>query len=159
MLLRGLFLCALMTTTAVAAAAPTINIFEPGSYRQILQQRQQQPFMLVLWSIDCPPCYQELALLADKIKLQPRLELVLVATDTSGDIDEIKKLLRKFGLSNVNAWVFNNEMAQQLRYEIDPDWYGELPRSYLFDSQHQRQAVTGVLKPETLQRWQSPASE
>lgn len=158
MLLRGLFLCVLMTTAAVATAQ-TINIFEPGSYRQILQQRQQQPFILVLWSIDCPPCYQELALLAEKIKLQPKLDLVLVATDTSGDIDEIKQLLSKFGLSNVNAWVFNNEMAQQLRYEIDPDWYGELPRSYLFNGQHQRQSVTGVLKPETLQRWQSPASE
>lgn len=155
MLLRGVFLWLLLSSSFVVTASQTISIFEPGSYSRILQQRQQQPFMLVLWSIDCPPCYQELALLGEKIKKQPMLELVLVSTDTTDDIEEIKKQLTRYGLNRINAWVFDNQIAQQLRYEIDPGWYGELPRSYLFDNQHNRQSVSGVLTPEMLQRWES----
>lgn len=154
-MLRGLFLCLLLSSSFVTTASQAINIFEQGSYSRILQQRLQQPFILVLWSIDCPPCYQELALLGEKIKKQPELELVLVSTDSTDDIEEIKKQLAKYGLSSINAWVFADQMSQQLRYEIDPGWYGELPRSYLFDSQHNRQPVSGVLKPEMLQRWES----
>ncbi len=159
MLLRGLFLWLLLSSSVVATASQTINIFKPGSYSEILQQRQQQPFILVLWSIDCPPCYQELALLGEKIKKQPRLELVLVSTDTTDDIEVIKKQLAKYGLNSINAWVFANQMAQQLRYEIDPGWYGELPRSYLFDNQHNRQSASGVLKPEMLQHWESAVTK
>lgn len=159
MVLRGLILWLFLSISFVASASQTINIFKPGSYSEILQQRQQQPFILVLWSIDCPPCYEELALLGEKIRKQPELGLVFVSTDTTDDIEEIKKQLGKYGLSSINAWVFADQMAQQLRYEIDPGWYGELPRSYLFDSRHNRHPVSGVLKPEMLQRWESAVTK
>lgn len=159
MFLRGLILWLLLSSSFVVTASQTINIFKPGSYSQILHQRQQQSFILVLWSIDCPPCYQELALLGEKIKEQPELDLVLVSTDATDDVREIKKQLTKYGLNSINAWVFDNQIAQQLRYEIDPGWYGELPRSYLFDKQHNRQPVSGVLKPEMLQRWESAVTK
>lgn len=155
MVLRGIFLWLLLSSSFAVFASQPINIFKPGSYSEILQQRQQQPFILVLWSIDCPPCYEELALLGKKIKTRPQLDLVIVSTDTIDDIKEIKKQLAKYGLNNINAWVFADQMAQQLRYEIDPGWYGELPRSYLFDSYQNRHPVSGVLKPEMLQRWES----
>jgi len=111
--------------------------------------------MLVLWSLDCPPCYKELAMLAEQTNKNPQLNLVLVSTDTTDDIKEIQQKLSQFGFSHANAWVFENDIAQQLRYEIDPNWYGELPRSYLFDAQHNRQAISGILKPAVLQHWRS----
>ena len=98
-------------------------------------------------------------MLAEETKKQPQLDLVLVSTDTTDDIKEIQQKLNKFGFSQVNAWVFQNDQAQQLRYEIDPSWYGELPRSYLFDAQHNRQAITGILRPLVLQRWASLQAE
>ena len=150
-LLVGVLLC----SSFAVNAAQDVNIFKTGSYAQFLEQRQNQPFMLVLWSLDCPPCYKELAMLAEETKNQPQLELVLVSTDSTDDIKEIQQKLNQFGLSHVKAWVFENDRAQPLRYEIDPNWYGELPRSYLFDAQHNRQAISGILKPVVLQRWAS----
>ena len=156
---RSVFLCLLLCASSLVIAAQEVNVFKAGSYSQFLEQRQNQPFMLVLWSLDCPPCYKELAMLAEETKKLPQLNLVLVSTDTTDDIKEIQQKLNKFGLSHIDAWVFKNDMAQQLRYEIDPNWYGELPRSYLFDAQHQRQAISGILKPVVLQRWASLKAE
>ena len=155
MLKRCLLWCVLLSSSYAAVAGQAVNIFKTGSYTQVLQQRQNQPFLLVFWSLDCPPCYKELTMLAEEIKQQPQLDLVVVSTDTTDDIKEIQQKLGQFGLSDVNAWVFENESAQQLRYEIDPGWYGELPRSYLFDNKHNRQAISGILKPFVLQRWVS----
>jgi hypothetical protein len=33
-------------------------------------------------------------------------------------------------------------------FEIDPKWYGELPRTYFLDAAHQRTGVSGVLSKE-----------
>lgn len=156
---RCVFLCLLLSASSVVMAAQEVNVFKAGSYAKFLEQRLNQPFMLVFWSLDCPPCYKELAMLADETKNQPQLDLVIVSTDTTEDIKEIQQKLNKFGLSHINAWVFENDRAQQLRYEIDPNWYGELPRSYLFDAQHKRQSVSGILKPAILQRWASLQAE
>ena len=150
---RCVFLCVLLCTSFVVTATQPVDVFKVGSYEQFLQQRKNHSFMLVFWSLDCAPCYKELAMLAEEIKKRPQLDLVLVSTDTIDDISEIQQKLNRFGLSNINSWVFDNEMAQQLRYEIDPNWYGELPRSYLYDAQHYRQAFSGVLRPAVLQRW------
>lgn len=150
---RYIFLFLLLCSGVANSAMQDIGIFQPGSYAQLLTQQKNQSFMLVFWSLDCPPCYKELAMLAEEIKTQPGLTLVLISTDTPDDITEIQQKLSQFGFSNINAWVFESNRAQQLRYEIDPNWYGELPRSYLFDSQHQRQAISGILKKPLLQRW------
>ena len=152
---RCLFLCSLLSASFNVVATLDVNIFTTGSYARFLEQQKNQSFMLVLWSLDCPPCYKELTMLAEHTKKYPQLNLIVVSTDTTDDIKEIQQKLSQFGFSYTNAWVFENDMAQQLRYEIDPNWYGELPRSYLFDAQHNRQAVSGILRPAIMKRWVS----
>ncbi|MFU8790212.1 MAG: hypothetical protein ACNA7G_14370 [Methylobacter sp.] len=48
-------------------------------------------------------------------------------------------------LSGIENWVYANENTQKLQFEIDPGWYGELPRTYFFDSSHQCTGVSGTL--------------
>jgi hypothetical protein len=36
---------------------------------------------------------------------------------------------------------------------IDPKWRGELPRTYLYDAQHRRVAISGVIDEEKLREW------
>ena len=35
--------------------------------------------------------------------------------------------------------------------EIDPQWFGELPRTYFLDSKHQREGISGALSYEDYQ--------
>jgi len=108
---------------------------------------------MVLWSLDCPPCRAELALLGEIYQENPRLRLVLISTDDSSQAQAAQGILHKNGLSKVESWIFGEPNAQRLRYEIDAAWYGELPRSYFYAANHTRVSVSGALKPQQLETW------
>ncbi len=127
--------------------------FMPGSLSEILSARQGRPFLLILWSVDCPPCRKELDLLAKTHRAYPKLDLVLIATDDIASAKEAEAILKEHGLGDVESWMFADSNAQRLRYEIDPRWYGELPRGYFYDAAHNRLGLSGALRPEHLQAW------
>jgi hypothetical protein len=56
-------------------------------------------------------------------------------------------LLSRYRLTQ-DAWLFGNEPQQRLQYAIDPDWMGEMPRTYFYRADGERRGVSGVLKPE-----------
>ena len=143
----------LSTWLSSSIAAPALKPFDSESLDQILQQREGQAFVLVLWSIDCPPCIKELAQIQQLREQFSATNLVLVATDDIGYADEVQQLLAAHQLEQMDNWVFANPMPERLRFRIDPSWYGELPRSYFYQASHQRLAHSGRLSNEMLQGW------
>lgn len=135
-------------------AAQEIKLFQAGSYQEIVTHYRGKPFILVLWSLDCPPCYREFAFLAEQRKRQA-FNLVLIAIDGADAGNDVAAVLAKYHLQSADAWLFADNAAPALRYEIDPLWYGETPRSYLFTRTQQRQAVSGVLSKAQLRSVQS----
>jgi thiol-disulfide isomerase/thioredoxin len=142
------FLALLWWVTPVPAQE--LRPFEGGTYQAILDARGERPFVLAFWSIDCPPCYGELKMLGEQLQSIP-FDLVLVSTDTAGSAPEIGRLLTRFGLERTEAWIFSAP-PEQLRFEVDRTWYGELPRSYLFWT-GRREAVSGALTAAALKTW------
>ncbi len=140
----------MLNTVSVAAAPP--QLFGVGSYAQLLEQRSEQVFVLSLWSLDCPPCYLELALWGEQQRARGPLPLVLLSTDTPADAAEIEAVLTRHGVANAESWVFAAPAAQ-LRYEIDREWRGELPRSYLIENGKVLEALTGVLDEPRVNKW------
>jgi len=136
-----------------AAAEDAVRPFVSGSYAEILASRRDQPFLLVFWSLECPPCHEELAMLGELRRGHPRMPVVVVSTDTDGAPDEVRAVLAEKGLSTVETWVFAGGAPERLRFEIDRDWYGELPRSYLYDKNHRRHGVSGRLKRASVEAW------
>jgi hypothetical protein len=55
--------------------------------------------------------------------------------------------------SCAESWLFGDGNAKSLRHEIDPHWYGELPRNYFHDAAHDRVAVTGPIKDARMKTW------
>ena len=41
----------------------------------------------------------------------------------------------------------------KLRYSIDPTWYGELPRTYFYDADHQITPLSGKISNSFLDTW------
>lgn len=130
------------TSTATAAK---IQPFIPGSYRQILANHTKQPFLLVLWSVNCPSCMKDMALLGDIHKNQPELNIILLAADDLSATEQVQNILQKLHLTDLESWVFADDNDRKLRFEIDSKWYGEIPRTYFFNAAQQRTAVSGVL--------------
>lgn len=130
-----------------AAAGDGLRPFGRDSLDAVREQYNGEPFILALWSLTCAPCYEELAFLAQLKRRQPALNIVLVATDDYRDPGQRRRLertLEEYALGDLDNRAFAGE-ARRIRYAIDPQWYGELPRSYFYDAGHQRRAVSGLL--------------
>ncbi len=148
-----LLTCFLAGWFVTAQAVEPLKRFTTGSYQAILQHYQDRPFVLVLWSLDCPPCHEELAMLADFRKQRPHFNLLLISIDGVEAEAEVEDRLYHLGLLSVENWIFTEPVSPRLLNQIDPSWYGVVPRSYLFDVDHRRQTITGLLSLETLQDW------
>jgi hypothetical protein len=134
-------LLALLNTPAQAESLA----FTSGSYQQILASNANRPFMLVIWSVNCSSCLKDMALLSSIHQSRPELKVVMLAADQLSATEQIQPILEKHQLSEIENWVYAEENTQKLQFEIDPKWYGELPRTYFFDKTHQRTGVSGVL--------------
>jgi thiol-disulfide isomerase/thioredoxin len=135
----------LLSITVKADQTDDIKPFASGSYQQILSNNANHPFMLVVWSIDCPSCLKDMALLSRIHKNKPELKIIMLATDDLSATDQILQILKKNSVMDLENWVFAEENTQKLRFEIDPKWYGEIPRTYFFNAAHKREGVSGVL--------------
>lgn len=143
-----LFLLTVLSLSARAERPYELAAFKSGSYRQILANNANHPFMLVVWSINCPSCLKDMELLSRIHKNRPELKIIMLAADDLSAADQIQQIMNKNRLSDIDHWVFADENTQKLRFEIDPKWYGEIPRTYFFDKTHQRTGISGVLSKE-----------
>lgn len=149
---RYLALCVMLLVCA-GAQAQTLQPFVRGSQQAILAKHQGRPFVLALWSLDCVYCPQELALLGGLLAQHRDLAVVLVSTDTLQQSADIEAVLKQHRLERVSAWVFADTFVERLRHEIDPRWYGELPRTYFHAADGTVIAVSGVLDEHQVEHW------
>jgi thiol-disulfide isomerase/thioredoxin len=150
--LAGLAWLVAAWSVPVCAAEP--QPFTAGSLAAIQAKYAGRPFILSLWSVNwCGHCITELTLLGKIAKNNKSLPLVLVSTDTPEFSGAIQQTLDRLGLAQKDSWLFDDDIPERLRYAVDPSWYGELPRTYLYDARHRREAVVGVLSESRLQTW------
>jgi thiol-disulfide isomerase/thioredoxin len=127
--------------------------FTFDSFSEIKSKFKDQEFLLGLWSVDCPPCLVELNMMGELLELNPDLPFVLISTDSIDTKEDAIEFLADFNLEQRESWMFADNFVERLRYTIDPNWYGELPRSYFFDKDHNMQSHSGIMTRELLQDW------
>lgn len=143
----------ILTMSGMAIAAHDIRPFVPGSLAQILATRVDKPFILVFWSLECQYCPAELKMLGALKHRYPKLDIVLVATDTPNDVPELAARVKSYRIDKVEQWVFAEDMPERLRFEIDRRWYGEIPRMQFYDRAHQREVKTGLINQKLIEDW------
>lgn len=137
----------------VPLASAELKQWRSDSLAGVEQRYQGQSFIVALWSLECPPCYKEMAMLSRWQRQHPDSKLVLVSTDSEAAADELIDTVARFDFLQAEQWVFAPGDPQRLRYGIDKHWRGELPRSYLYKAGHYRKAVSGLLDADDLS-WQ-----
>ncbi len=147
----GLVLLAMWASASGASAL--LKPFQADSIEEITAERNSQPFIVVMWSVNCPPCIDELSHIRQYRSVFSKASLVLVATDGPQYSEAVQNILHDNQLVQMDNWIFTGSMPERLRYAIDPGWYGELPRTYFYDADHQRVAYSGALTRPMLERW------
>ncbi|TPQ25842.1 TlpA family protein disulfide reductase [Methylomonas koyamae] len=145
-----LFFSLAMACLAGSAEADQTPIkpFIPGSYQQILAANAGKPLMLAIWSVDCPSCLKDMAAINQLHDKHPALKIVMLAADEGDALPEIQRIVDTHKLGSMENWAFSGDNPEKLRYEIDPAWYGELPRTYFFDAGHRRDGKSGAMTLE-----------
>lgn len=145
----ALLLTLLPGAAGAAGKAVVVAPFETDSLSQLVASQKGQPFVLIVWSLDCEFCQASLKTLAQEKRKGKKLKIVTLATDSLDDPQAaalVQQRLAALGMTR-DAWAYGAAPAEQLRYAVDPKWHGEMPRSYWFDARGGRQARSGVLTP------------
>ncbi len=153
LVLWAVFATFCLAGTASVAAAAELRPFSAGSLAAIQAHFAGKPFILTLWSLECHHCAKELQLLGRLVRENRNLPLAIVSTDSPADAQALRAALKRHGLAQLDTWVFADAVPERLRYTIDPAWHGELPRSYLYDATHRREAHSGLLGEARLTAW------
>lgn len=136
-----------------AACADAPKPFAADTPAALAKRSAGKPYVLAFWSVDCAHCQGELALIAKLLRERPDLPVALVSVDAPGLSPQVNARLAELGLAQADNWQFADARAERLRFAVDRQWRGELPRSYLFAGGRQVQAVSGALDEPALRRW------
>ena len=145
-------LLGLASFCAAEAAEPLP--FERGSWTRLLAAHAGQPTVIHFWGLTCGPCLVELPHWAALQAERPDLRLVLVAADPlPQDPERLAATLTRAGLDGAESWSFTDRFYERLRYEIDPAWAGELPRTVMIDRDGKAQVLPGVADLAAVKTW------
>ncbi|MBV1910883.1 MAG: hypothetical protein KUG78_16405 [Kangiellaceae bacterium] len=137
----------------IEAPSPSIKPFVEDSLKQIKQGFLDRPFVLLVWSIDCLPCREEFSVIRLVKEKYPLLNLSIIATESFSDTPQLSTILKEHQLLDQDNWAFAQSNSAKLRYSLDSGWYGELPRAYFYDAQHNRTGVSGKLHASQVITW------
>ncbi|MGE3474188.1 MAG: TlpA family protein disulfide reductase [Rhodospirillaceae bacterium] len=144
----AVFLCA--GTAAAGDAQPFVR----GSWQDIRDRHADRPLVVHLWGITCGPCLTELPRWSRLRETFPKMDLVLVAADPAPmPAEKVAATLAKAGLGDVESWNFADRFTARLRFEIDPAWRGELPRTLLIDPAGTVTVMSGVTDWKAIEDW------
>lgn len=135
------------------AGETVIRPFVKGTFKEIREAHSGKPFILSFWSETCGYCLEELTLFGELLTETSKVTLVTVATDPFLDEETVHRILSDSNLDLEQAWVFADQFAEKLYFDIDRRWRGELPRTYFFDAKDNVLVHSGVVKKEALEAW------
>jgi thiol-disulfide isomerase/thioredoxin len=145
----------LSVDNSIAKQKTTVfQAFNPQTFVQIKQQYYGQKWLIILWSVECPPCMKELALVKKLQQEKENLAVVIINVDT-GEEYEVKRqeIIAHFQLTQVTQLYFRDGFEAHSRYLIDPQWFGELPRSYFIDEAGVFHGKSGLVDKVILSKW------
>jgi thiol-disulfide isomerase/thioredoxin len=149
-----------LAAACTASHADPLHAFEPDSMQRIVEAHKGEPFVLVVWSLDCEFCRASLNTLSQARQHGKDLTVVTVSTDEAGDPElgpTMQERLSQLGMDH-DAWAYGSLPPERLRYAIDPHWHGEKPRSYWFNARGERVAHSGVITPAIIEKYYAQAN-
>jgi thiol-disulfide isomerase/thioredoxin len=136
------------------AAHDQLHAFQRGSWQAILHAHAGRPTMVNFWGVTCGPCKVELPLLGQFVKDDPGVDVVTINADLVPNAPEATlSMLAKAGLSSLENWTFSDGFVERLRFEIDPNWQGDIPRTMLIARDGKVTTIEGIVDFADVRKW------
>ena len=127
--------------------------FEINTRNVIEKKYLNQPLIISFWSIDCPYCIDDLKKLGKALSKNKNVKLITVCVDGKESAKKAERILNLAHLPEHERYQYAEVDEDKLSYSIDPTWYGELPRTYFYDTAHQVTPLSGKISNSFLDAW------
>jgi thiol-disulfide isomerase/thioredoxin len=153
-LLAGVFLIVFLLSAPASEAPPQLKPFGRGSWQDIVRSHAGRPTIVHFWGVTCGPCKVELPLLGEFMKDHSAIDVVTISADLVPDLPEAtRSMLEKSGLRSAENWIFGDGFVERLRFEIDPAWQGDIPRTMLISRDGTITTIEGSAEMTDLEKW------
>ena len=153
-LLAGIFLVGFLFSAPASEAPQQLKPFVRGSWQDVLRSHAGRPTLVHFWGVTCGPCKVELPLLGEFMRDHPAIDMVTISADLVPDLPgATRSMLEKSGLWSAENWIFNDGFVERLRFEIDPGWQGDIPRTMLISREGTITTIEGSAEMADLQKW------
>ena len=145
-------LCAMTMLAAMHPAGAELIPYETGQWHSLLAGGQGKPLLVHFWGFSCPPCIEELPAWADFMRAHPGLNAVFI------EVDQVPEEMTRSTLTSARLIDADNRanvayFDEYFRYEIDPQWFGELPITLLIDANGKARKLRGTANFAAIDRW------
>jgi thiol-disulfide isomerase/thioredoxin len=153
-LLAAIFFVLSLTAGPAAETPSELKPFVRGSWQQMLHSHAGRPTLVHFWGVTCGPCKVELPLLGRFMKDHSDLDVVTISADLVPNLPGASHaMLEKAGLGSAENWLFSDGFVERLRFEIDPAWQGEIPRTMLIARDGTVTTIEGSAEIPELEKW------
>jgi thiol-disulfide isomerase/thioredoxin len=155
-LLAAIFLIASLAAVpgAEAPSGFTLKPFVRGSWQDVLRSHAGRPTLVHFWGVTCGPCKVELPLLGQFMKDHSEIDVVMISADLVPNLPgPTRAMLEKAGLASAENWIFSDGFVERLRFEIDPAWQGDIPRTLLIGRDGTVTTIEGSAEIADLEKW------
>jgi thiol-disulfide isomerase/thioredoxin len=153
-LLAAILLVASLAAAPAAETSSELKPFVRGSWQDVLRSHVGRPTLVHFWGVTCGPCKVELPLLGKFMKDHSELAVVMISADLVPNLPgAARAMLEKAGLGSAENWIFDDGFVERLRFEIDPTWQGEIPRTLLIAKDGTVTTIEGTAEIPDLEKW------
>jgi thiol-disulfide isomerase/thioredoxin len=151
--LAAMVLLALALPAVVHSAETELRPFGRGSWQALTKAHAGRPTIVHFWGVTCGPCKVELPQLGGFMKSHPGIDIVTISADFVPDLPAATRaMLERSGLAEAENWIFDG-FADRLRFEIDPTWQGDIPRTLLIARDGFMTTIEGSAEMADLEQW------
>ena len=152
--LLAIFVVALLASTGGFARDGNLRPFKRGSWQEIRQAHAGRPTVVHFWGLTCGPCRVEMPQWGKLLRERSDLDLVAIDADLiPNQVEDASEMLARTGLAGAENWIFDDPFTERLRFEIDPRWQGEIPRTMLIARDGKTTVIEGVADPAQVRAW------
>jgi thiol-disulfide isomerase/thioredoxin len=153
-LLAAILIVASLVAAPAAETPSELKPFVRGSWQDVLRSHVGRPTLVHFWGVTCGPCKVELPLLGKFMKDHSELAVVMISADLVPNLPgAARAMLEKAGLGSAENWIFDDGFVERLRFEIDPTWQGEIPRTLLIAKDGTVTTIEGTAEIPDLEKW------
>lgn len=152
--LAAILLGLLVLAPAALGAPPALKPFERGSWQRLLAQHAGRPTLVHFWGVTCGPCKVELPQLGRFMNDHPGIDVITISADLVPNLaSATQSMLDKAGLGSAENFIFSDGFVERLRFEIDPAWQGDIPRTILISGDGHITTIEGSADTAELEKW------